>query len=240
MTPLIQAAMLIGAGGICLSFAIKVLIQKRRILEVVPSSDFTVQLPTKWDDAEITGLLHRHQNQPAVLSHVVASIKTRMVLNQDLKTARQRLQLLGSVIEVFRLNRELQGVLHDIHIADKEFEIKQVESDIRKEDADARLKSERQLRDLRKQRDELQLKKEITVLQQDIKSVEKPAGQEQKLSPEQERTNRHMQSEARLTKLKEEKQRALKIDDEQERLLKVNAIDDEIQREMVEWSKTLP
>ena len=54
-------------------------------------------------------------------------------------------------------------------------EIKQVEADIRKEDADARLKSERQLRDLRKQRDELQLKKEITVLQQDIKTVEKRA-----------------------------------------------------------------
>ncbi len=208
---------------------------------MVPSSDFTVQLPTKWDDAEITRLLHRHQGQPAVLSHVISSIKTRMVLNQDLKTARQRLQLIGSVIEVFKLNRELQGVLHDIHLADKEFEIKQVESDIRKEDADARLKSERQLRDLRKQRDELQLKKEITVLQQDIKTVEKPAGQEPpKLSPEQERTNRHTQSEARLSKLKEEKQKALKIDDEQERLLKVNAIDDEIQREMVEWSKTLP
>ena len=240
MTPLIQAAMLIGAGIICLLFAVKVLIQQRRILEVAPSSDFTVQLPTKWDDTEITRLLHRHQDQPAVLSHVISSIKTRMVLNQDLKTARQRLQLIGSVIEVFKLNRELQGVLHDIHLADKDFEIKQVEADIRKEDVDARLKSERQLRDLRKQRDELQLKKEITVLQQDIKTVEKPSGQEPKLSPEQERTNRHAQSEARLTKLKEEKQKALKIDDEQERLLKVNAIDDEIQREMVEWSKTLP
>ena len=70
--------------------------------------------------------------------------------------------------------------------------------------------------------------------------MEKPAGQEPKLSPEQERTNRHAHGEARLTKLKEEKQKALKIDDEQERLLKVNAIDDEIQREMIEWSKTLP
>ena len=92
MTTLIQAVVLIGTGVICLLFAVKVLIQQRRILEVVPSSDFTVQLPTKWDDAEITGLLHHHQGQPAVLSHVISSIKTRMVLNQDLKTARQRLQ----------------------------------------------------------------------------------------------------------------------------------------------------
>ena len=81
---------------------------------------------------------------------------------------------------------------------------------------------------------------EIAKLDQQIQEIKNASKAEPKLSPEQERANRHTQSEGRLNKLKKEKQKALKIEDEQERLLKVNAIDDEIQREMVEWSKTLP
>lgn len=177
---------------------------------MVPSSNFTLQLPTKWDDAEITRLLHCYQEQPAVLSHVISSIRTRMVLNQDLKTARRRLQLIGSVIEVFKLNRELQGVMHDIHLADKEFEIQQVESQIRKEDADARLKSERQLRDLRKQRDELQIKKEITQLQQDIKTVDNSAPAEPKLSQDQQRRLKRIEIEDKLRELDRLEAEALK------------------------------
>lgn len=141
MTPLVTARALIAAGAVCLLAAIKVLVQQRRILEVVPSSNVTVQLPTKWDDGEISKMLQRHQEQPAVLAHVVSSIKSRMILNQDLKTAQHRLQLMASVIEVFKLNRELHGILHDLHLEEKEFEIKQIESQIRKEVAQSRLKT---------------------------------------------------------------------------------------------------
>ena len=128
---------------------------------MVPSTNFTVSLPTKWNDSEIAQLLQRYQGQPAVLSHVVSSIKGRMVLNQDLKTAQQRLKLIASVIEVFKLNKEMQGILHDISLDEMEFEIKTIEAQTRKEDAQARLHTEKQLRDLRRQRDELLLKKEI-------------------------------------------------------------------------------
>jgi hypothetical protein len=61
MTPLTQAAALIGAGVVCLLAAVKVLVKQRRILEMVPSSNVTVQLPTKWDDGDITKMLQRHQ-----------------------------------------------------------------------------------------------------------------------------------------------------------------------------------
>ena len=82
-------------------------------------------------------------------------------MGQDLKTAQRRLQLIASVIEVFKLNREMQGILQDIHLAEKEFEIKQVEADTRLDDARGRQKSEALLRQLRAQRDELTLQKEI-------------------------------------------------------------------------------
>ncbi len=240
MSPLTTAYALISVGAVCLLAAVRLFVRQRRILEIVPFSNTPVQLPTQWDDGEITRLLQRHHDQPAVLSHVVSSIKTRLVLNQDLKTAQRRLALMASVIEVFKLNKEMQGILHDIHLDEKNFEINKVEAQMRLEDADAKLKSERVLRDLRKQREELQLNKEISQLRQDIKVVERPADAQPKLSPEQERANRHAASEARLVNLKEEKQKALKLDDEQERVLKVNALDDEIQKEMATWSKTLP
>lgn len=178
---------------------------------MIPSSNLAIQLPTKWDDAEVTRLLQRHQDQPAILAHAVSSIKSRMILNQDLKTAQSRLKLVASVIEVFKLNRELQGILHDIHLEENEFEIKTIENQTRKEDAQARLKSEGQLRELRRQRDELQLKKEISQLQQDIKTVEKvdePA--EPKLSAEQQRRLKRMEIEDKLKELERQETNAVK------------------------------
>ena len=98
------------------------------------ASNTAVEIPTKWDDGSITKLLQRHQNDPPVLAHVVESLKTRMVLNQDLKTAQQRLKLVASVIEVFKpFNKEMQGLLHDIHLEEKDFEIRKVETEMRKD-----------------------------------------------------------------------------------------------------------
>jgi hypothetical protein len=239
MTPLTKAELLIAAGLVCLLAAIRVLIKQRRFLEMVPASNVTIELPTKWDDGEITRFLQRYHDQPAVLSHVVSSIKTRMVLNQDLKTAQQRLKLIASVIEVFKLNKELQGIVYDIHLAEKDFEIHKIEREMGKEDAEARLKSERQLRELRKQRDELQLKKEITQLQQDIKTADTATTTESKPSPEQQRAKDKAACEARIQTLKQEKQNALKLEDADERVQKVNAIDDALQREMERWAKLL-
>lgn len=165
---------MIAAGVVFLLAAVKVLFSQRRTVEVVPYSNVRFELPTKWDDAEITKLLQRHHDQPAVLSHAISEIRGRMILNQDIKTAQKRLKLIASVIEVFKLNRELQGVLQDIRLAEMNFEIKQVEAQIGLEDAQARLKSERLLRDLRKQRDELQLQREIAQLKADTDSIVNP------------------------------------------------------------------
>ena len=239
----LSAPILMIAGGLVLLLAaVKVLFQQRRIVEVVPysKSTTTIELPAKWDDNEVTRLLQRYQDQPAVLAHAVSSIKTRMVMNQDLKTAQKRLKLIASVIELFKLNQALQGILYDIHLAEKDFEIRQVEADTRLEDAVARRRSEQRLRDLRAQRDELQLQKEITQLRRDAESFDRPAKPEPQLTPEQQRAKRHAASEARLESLKAQKQEALKIQDPEERVQKVNAIDDEIQRELQgEWRSTL-
>jgi hypothetical protein len=208
---IIGAALLLAAG--------RVLIRQRRIVEVVPYQNVNVELPMKWNDQDITQLLQRYHNQPAVLAHVVGSIKTRMILNQNLKTAQRRLQLLASVIEVFKLNRELQGILQDLHLAEKDFEIRQIETEIRLEDAQARQKSERKLRTLREQRDELQLQKETSQLKQDIHGIEQPQGIEPKLSPEQQRRLKRMEIEDKLAELDRlEGEACARARDDEERL----------------------
>jgi hypothetical protein len=228
---------MIVAGVIFLLAAVKVLIQQRRIIEVVPYSNASIQLPSKWDDTEITRLLQRHHDQPAVLAHAVTSIKQRMIVNQDIKTAQQRLKLVASVIEVFKLNRELQGILHDLHLAETEVEIRKLEGQIRLEDAQARQKSEQRLRSLRQQRDEMQLNKEIAQLTHDTDAIRGPARTSQQPSPEQQRASEKASCEARIQTLKDEKQKALKITDEAERVLKTNALDDALQREYERWAR---
>jgi hypothetical protein len=231
--------LMIATGVLFLLAAVKVLVQQRRIVEVVPRSNITINVPTKWNDGEIARLLQGYQDQPAVLSYAVSSIRSRLIMGQDLKTAQRRLKLIASVIELFKLNQEMQGILHDIHMAEKEFEISQVEAAIRLEDAQSRQRSEALLRQLRSQRDELVLKKEITQLGADTDSIHRATKPQAQPSPEQQRQKRHADSEARIQKLKALKQEALKLDDADERLQKVNAIDDEIQAEMDEWRKTL-
>ena len=173
----IPAPVIMIAGGIILLLAAaRVLIQQRRIVEVVPHSKSvtTIELPAKWDDNEVTRLLQRYQDQPAVLAHAVASVKTRLVMNQDIKTAQRRLKLIASVIELFQLNQQLQGILYDIHLAEKDFEIRQVETQTRLEDAQDRQRTESRLRLLRAQREELQLQRDIAELRRDTDVIENP------------------------------------------------------------------
>jgi hypothetical protein len=141
---------MIAAGIVFLLSAIKVLDQQRRIVEVVPFSNQPINIPAKWNDGDVTRLLQQYQDRPAVLSHAVSSIKARLIMGQDLKTAQQRLKLLTSVIEVFKANKELQAILQDIRLAETEFEIRQIETQTRLEDAQARQKSESRLRQPRR------------------------------------------------------------------------------------------
>src|SRR5262249_20405204 len=91
------------------------------------------------------------------------------------KTAQRRLKLVASVIELFKLNQALQGILYDIHMAEKDFEIRQVEAQIRLDDAQDRLHSEARLRQLRAQREEMLLKKDIAELRRDTDAIVSPS-----------------------------------------------------------------
>jgi hypothetical protein len=232
--PPLNPLVMIGAGLGCLLLAITIFFKQRRVLELVGSSKVEVEMPIRWDDGVITKALQRHQHEPAVLSHLVESIKTRMVVNQDLKTAQRRLELMRSVIELFTLGKDLQAILYDINLAEKDFEIRKIETEIRHDDAESRLASERRLRELRAQRDELQIKKEITQLEQDIKTVEHPPGQDTKSSKDDERRRRREEIELNIERLKTEKASVMaSAKSEEDRRWKENMLDDRL-RELEE------
>ena len=49
---------------------------------MVPYSDTEISIPNQWDSNEVARVLQRHQDNPAVLSYAVSSIKSRMILGQ--------------------------------------------------------------------------------------------------------------------------------------------------------------
>ena len=142
-----------------------------------------------------------------MLSHVVKSIKARMITGQDIKTAQKRLKLIAGVVELFKLNREMQGILHDIHLAEKDFEINKVNRQITLEGAQSKLTAERQLRG---RLDQLALQKEMLELEQAIDKIKNVPAPEPKLSPEQQRRLKRMEIEDRILELDRQEQNDLK------------------------------
>jgi hypothetical protein len=198
-------------------------------------------LSAQWDEASITRELTRLGAQtPGLIPHYVESVKQRWILRQDDRTAEVRLQFLKRQIEHLKLAKEFQQTVDDIDLLrlEKTKRIKTLE--LETEEIDTKRRTRSQIDELAVLRDRKKLELEIAQLDDQIGKFKSGSAAEPKLSPEEEKAKRHAASEARLSKLKQEKQKALTVQEEQERVLKVNAIDDEIQREMVEWSKTLP
>lgn len=209
------------------------------VKEMAMSSDNL--LPAQWDEASISRELTRLGAQkPSLIPHYIESVKERWILRQDDRTAELRLQFLKRQIEHLKLAKEFQQTVDDIDLLRLEKTKRTKTLELETEDLDTKRKTRSQIDELAAIRERKKLELEIAQLDDQIGKIKSGPATEAKLSPEEERAKRHAASEARLSKLKQEKQKALAVQEEQERVLKVNAIDDEIQREMVEWSKTLP
>jgi hypothetical protein len=197
--------------------------------------------PLLWNEASISRDLAELRDQaPAVVTHYIESVKSRWVLNQNDKTAVARARFLKTKVEELKLFKEGKQIVLDLEALalEREKRLKTLQLENTQLDEQMRSRSQREQLVALKERKQLEL--EIAQLDQQIECIKKPPKVEPRRSPEQERAKRHAESDRRLGKLKEEKQKAALIEDEHERNLKVHAIDDEIEREMIEWSKTLP
>lgn len=193
-----------------------------------------------WDEAAISRQLDGLRGQsPAVISHYIESVKQRMVINQNDKTAAARARFLKTKLEELKLIKEGRQVIVDLEALalEREKRLKTLELEVQEIDNRKQHLSARQ--QLEAMREQKKLELEIAQLNKQIKDLDSPAKAEPQLTPQQQREQRHQASEARLQKLKAMKQEALQLQEPGERIPKVNAIDDAIQEEMKEWARTL-
>ena len=193
-----------------------------------------------WNESSIAQHLSELRGQsPAVVSHYIGEVKKRWVLNQNDKTAAMRARFLKSKVEELKLFREGQQIMVDLEALALEREKRLKTLQLENAQLDETIRTRGQREKLAALKEQKQLELEIARIELEITGLRNPPQAEVRPTPEQQRAQRHAASDARLQRLKQLKQEALKTPDEDERIQKVNAIDDEIQREMEEWRKSL-
>jgi hypothetical protein len=206
----------------------------------VGSSVQTSPIPSQWSESAITAQLRQLRDEkPSLIPHFVASVKERFIVNQDDRTAQARIRFMISQIDQLKLAKDFTQLTHDLEILGYEREKRIKTIQLETEEIESKRRNRGPMDALAATRERKKIELEIAQLDQQIDGLKNTQKPSPRPSPEQVRANRHAEIDARLVKLKEEKQKVLKIQDEQERILKVNAIDDEIQRLAKEWGETL-
>lgn len=196
----------------------------------------------QWDERSIRQRFEQLRNQPFVLSSFLHTVHERFLINQNDKTFKARTLFLYSLLERLELGKRVETALDDLTLHEMERKARQLELELKIADLEDRKRKQQELNDLRHEVEVLKLKLEKDRLKKESENLQKPpepAKPEPQLTPEQQKAQRHAASEARLQHLKRLKQEALKIEDPDERVQKVNAIQNEIEHEREEWSKTL-
>jgi hypothetical protein len=207
------------------------------------TGDFTVEpRPSElqvWDERSISKQMDDLRGQPpAVIAHYVESIKTRMVLNQNDKTAAVRARFLKTKVEELKLVKEGQQLMVDLEALalEREKRLKTLQLENAQLDATMRTRSELDQLTGLKQRKQIEL--EVAQIEKQIRDLSAPVPPpEPQLTAEQKRAEEKKKCENRIAELKAQKKEALRIEDEDERILKVNALDDALQREYERWTK---
>lgn len=91
-------------------------------------------IPVRWDEFRIQRAILLSKNRPRVLVHYVESVMSRLVLGQDIKTVQSRTALLESWIKAHKLQGEHYSLLQSLKRLRDEEEIKDLETQIRKDE----------------------------------------------------------------------------------------------------------
>ncbi len=195
----------------------------------------------QWDEASITAQLRQLRDErPALIPHFVESLKERLILRQDDRTAEVRLNFLRTQIAQLKLAKDFQQTLDDLSLLslEKAKRVKTLELETHELDLKRRQLTRKE--ELEALKDQKKLELEIAQFDKQIEEIKTPPPKrEPELTPEQKRAEEKRKCDARIAELKAQKQEALKLADEDERLMRVNAIDNALEREWERWSKLL-
>ena len=206
---------------------------------VAVASKSSPPLPDRWNESVVAGDLRRLSGNVSALGHYVENLRERFIIRQDVKTLNHRAQWLEAKLKELKVALDIQGTAFNLAIQRKEHELRAKQLALQHLQVDDDLAGSIDLAPLRKENNRLTLEAEGARLRKAIRELTPDPKKDGSVSPEQQKYQRHTASEARLQKLKSLKQDALKLDDPEERMHKVNAIDDEILKEMEVWRTSL-
>jgi hypothetical protein len=174
-----------------------------------------------------------------LIPHYIESIKERWIVHQDDRTGTVRVAFLKTQVEQLKLAKEFQQTVDDLELLSYEKRKRIKILDLETTEIDSRKRTLSQTDELAALRERKKIELEIAQLDDQIGKFKSASAPSAKLSPDDEKARRHAASEARLARLNQELQKASAVHNESERKRKEHAIQDEIDREMTEWSKTL-
>jgi hypothetical protein len=228
--------------------------------EFVNVEDEDLELPKEWDER----LLERKiksladSNNVAVLDYVLRSLKSRIVMDQDTRTAYKSTQFLSSLIERLGVVRQLRTAYDDLKLYEKELQIRvtkldieQLNQDIELQDLAHKKETQKKINKLEHQLKELDIQLEIAKRKREIDAVKNPpppppAPPPPPREPTREETQQQMRaaSEERLSKLQRDKladlaRRRARGESEEELRRAENMWDDAIAAEEEELRKWL-
>jgi len=206
---------------------------------VAVASKSTPPLPASWNESVVAGDLQRLSGNVTVLGHYIENLRERFIIRQDVKTLNHRVQWLEAKLKELKIALDIQGTAFNLAIQRKEHELRTKQLALQHLQADGDLVDSIELAPLRKENNRLTLEAEGARLRKTIRELTPDPKKEGSGSQEQQKVQRHAASEARLQKLKSLKQEALKLADPEEGMHKVNAINEEILKEMEVWRTSL-
>src|SRR5207253_11426445 len=103
-----------------------------REAEIMNDRSKDLGIPREWDpqviEQKITNLAN--SNNIAVLDHFVQSVKTRIIMRQDARTARTSTEFMRTLIERLGVMKQLRTAYDDLNLYEKELDIRVTNLDI--------------------------------------------------------------------------------------------------------------
>jgi hypothetical protein len=161
--------------------------------------------PVLWDPRT-----HGQYGQPAtVLGHFFRSLKKRLFMKIDTRTAGIALPAIRTMAEQAKLATEYQNSLNALSMSEHEREIRLAELEQRKLELAAQRRQLEALEQLRLQKERLALQLSVATLRRQIKTEKAPVRDVPKLTPEQQKLLKRGELEAKLQSLRAEESKAL-------------------------------
>lgn len=179
----------------------EVVIQQEALMPYQGRDDLSV--PDHWDEFRIQTAIQLNQNRPPALAHYIESVMTRFITGQDAKTVQRRTALLESWIKALKSQGEYYSLMQSLKRLRDEEDIKDLETQIRKEELLSKKGGQAELNRLQLEIEKKKKQLELARLDKDFQAESgKKSEDDIKMEATEERSRRDVAFKIRHTILK--------------------------------------